>query len=567
MPAAQRCHGTPAAMQKIRDATIVEIFQEASFPVKVSPPFLSILLAALALPTTQLSRAQDTRPAAPAADQHRGGDKDADKDAPKDASKDGKDAPIPPERTVPTHHELSLGGKTLKYTATAGTLLIRDEEDKPYGSIFYVAYTLDGAEPGSRPVSFLYNGGPGSATLWLHMGSFSPVRISTDSPSATAGPPFKLVPNEYSLLDKTDLVFIDAPLTGYSRAVGKATAKDFAGVDQDLKAFDRFIERYLNVNERWNSPKFLIGESYGTTRSAALVDMLGNNGVQINGVVLISSILNYNIRAGGYDMIYVANLPSYAAAAWYFNKIPNKPANIADWVQQARTFAAGPYAQALFAGSNLPADQLDSVAKEVSRFTGLSEAYVKEANLRISPTRFRKEVLRDDRRTLGRYDMRFEGVDLDAAGEAPGYDASDTGITGAFVAAIHDYLARELKFESTDTYRPTAYENLQWDWKHRPTSGGGGPGGGGGEQSQPYVAADLASAMRKNPHLRVFSANGYFDLATPFFSTEFDLAHMELDPSLRGNVQFGYYPSGHMIYLNVDALHQLKDDLAAFISK
>jgi carboxypeptidase C (cathepsin A) len=516
---------------------------------------LFISLASTAL--IPVSRAQENRPPA----QSPGGDskKDADK---KDAD---KDTPIPPEKTVPTHHELTLGGKTLKYTATAGTLLIRDEEDKPYGSIFYVAYTLDGADPQSRPVSFLYNGGPGSATLWLHMGSFSPVRIQTDSPNPTAGPPFKLVPNEYSLLDKTDLVFIDAPLTGYSRAVGKGTAKDFAGVDQDLHAFDRFIQRYLNANQRWNSPKFLIGESYGTTRSAALADMLGNDGVQLNGVVLISSILNYNIRAGGYDTLYIANLPSYAAAAWYFNKIPNKPANVADWVQQARDYASGPYAQALFQGHNLPAAQLDTVAKEVSRLTGLSVDYVKEANLRISPTRFRKEVLRQDGKTLGRYDMRFEGVDIDSAGENPSYDASDTGISGAFVAALHDYLGRELKYDSTDTYRPTAYDNLQWDWKHRPTSGG--PGMGGGEQSQPYVAADLGAAIRKNPHLKVFSANGYFDLATPFFATEYDLSHMDLDPTLRGNVQFGYYPSGHMIYLNVEALHQLKDDLAAFITR
>jgi carboxypeptidase C (cathepsin A) len=422
-----------------------------------------------------------------------------------------KETPVPPEKPVATHHELAIGGKTLKYTATAGTLIIRDEEDKPYGSIFYVAYTLDGAEPQSRPVSFLYNGGPGSATLWLHMGSFSPVRVETDSPNPTAGPPFKLIPNQYSLLDTTDLVFIDAPLTGYSRAVGKATAKDFAGV------------------------------------------------------VLISSILNYNIRAGGYDTLYVANLPSYAAAAWYFNKIPNKPASLADWVEQARIFASGPYAQALFAGHTLPAKQLDTVAKEVSRLTGLSVDYVKESNLRISPTRFRKEVLRQDRRTLGRYDMRFEGVDLDAAGEAPSYDASDAGISGAFVGALHDYLERELKYESTDAYRPSAETISQWDWKHKPTSGG--PGMVGGEQTQPYVAADLASAMRKNPHLKVFSANGYFDLATPFFATEYDLSHMNLEPGLRSNVQFGYYPSGHMIYLNVESLHQLKDDLAGFIAK
>jgi len=534
---------------------MIQSFPEVLLSMKSFPRLaLSTLIALFLLTSVAAQETRNPAPAAAAAETHKEADKPAD-----------KDTPIPPEKTVPTHHEVTVGGKTLKYTATAGTLLVRDEEDKPYGSIFYVAYTLDSAEPSTRPVSFLYNGGPGSATLWLHMGSFSPVRISTDSPSATSGPPFKLVPNEYTLLDKTDLVFIDAPLTGYSRAVGKGTAKDFAGVDPDLRAFDRFIQRYLNVNQRWNSPKFLIGESYGTTRSAALADMLGNDGVQLNGVVLISSILNYNIRAGGYDMLYISNLPSYAAAAWYFNKVPNKPANLADWVQQAREFAAGPYAAALFQGHNLSASQLDTVAKEVSRITGLSVDYVKESNLRISPTRFRKEVLRDDRRTLGRYDMRFEGVDLDAAGENPSYDASDSGISGAFVAALHDYLSRELKYDSTDQYRPTAYDIIQWEWKHRPTSGG--PGGGGGEQSQPYVAADLGAAIRKNPHLKVFSANGHFDLATPFFATEYDLSHMDLDPSLRSNVQFGYYPSGHMIYLNVEALHQLKDDLAGFITK
>ena len=474
-----------------------------------------------------------------------------------------KETPIPPEKSSVTHHELNLNGRSLKYTATAGTLLIRDEEDKPYGSMFYVAYTLDGADS-SRPVSFLYNGGPGAATLWLHMGSFSPVRIETNSPKATAGPPFKLVPNQYSLLDKTDLVFIDAPLTGYSRAVGKAQAKDFTGVDQDLKAFDRFIARYITVNQRWNSPKFLIGESYGTTRSAGLSDLLGDDGIQLNGIVLISSILNYAVRVPGYDTVYIANVPSYAAAAWYFDKVKDKTPDVATWVQQAREFASGPYAQALFQGDRLPAAQLDSVAKEMSRLTGLSVDYIKEANLRVSPTRFRKEILRGERRTLGRYDMRFQGEDIDAAGENPSYDPSDSGIAGAFVAAIHDYLERELKYESTDTYRVSAGSIGQWDWKHKPAGSGPGPMG---TQQLPYVAGDLGAAIRKNPHLRVFSANGYFDLATPFFATEYDLDHMNLEPELRGNVQFGYYPSGHMIYLNLEALHKLRDDLAAFIDK
>ncbi|HVZ83680.1 MAG TPA: hypothetical protein VG893_08390 [Terracidiphilus sp.] len=518
---------------------------------------LAVLFVLMLAGSVSAARAQDQKPPANAEqhEQQHGDHKDGDKD--KDNS------PIPPEKAVTTHHELTLGGKVLKYTATTGTLLIRDEDDKPYGSIFYVAYTLDGADPTTRPVSFLYNGGPGSATLWLHMGSFSPVRIQTDSPKPTAGPPFKLVPNEDSLLDKTDLVFIDAPLTGYSRAVGKGTAKDFTGVDQDLRAFDRFIQRYITVNERWNSPKFLIGESYGTTRSAGLAGMLTNDGVQLNGIVLISSILNYSVEAPGYDSEYIFNLPSYAAAAWYYDKIPNKPANVAAWVQQAREFAAGPYAAALFEGDKLPEAQLDDVAKQVAHFTGLSVDYVKEANLRISPTRFRKEVLRDDRKMLGRYDMRFEGIDPDAAGESPSYDPSDAGISGAFIAALHDYLQRELKYDSTDQYKPSAGSIGEWDWKHRPSSGGFGRGG---QQAMPDVAVDLAGAIRKNPHLQVFSANGYFDLATPFFATEFDLDHMSLEPNLRGNVHFGYYPSGHMIYLNVEALHKLKADLANFIT-
>ena len=507
------------------------------------------VLAAMACMTLgQVARAQEAQHG-PAGDGHK---------------QEAKETPVPPERPVATHHEVTLDGKVLKYTATAGNLIIRDEHDQPYGSIFYVAYTLDGAEPGTRPVSFLYNGGPGSATLWLHMGSFGPVRVQTDSPKATAGPPFKLVDNQYSLLDKTDLVFIDAPLTGYSRAVGKATAKDFAGVDEDLHAFDRFIIRYLTVNQRWNSPKFLIGESYGTTRSAALADMLGEDGVQLNGVVLISSILNYGVRSPGYDNEYIFNLPSYAAAAWYFDKIPNKPADVGTWVQQAREFAEGPYATALFLGDRLPAAKLDEVAQQMSRLTGLSVDYIKEANLRVSPTRFRKELLRNDRDILGRYDMRFEGTDMDAAGEFPGFDPSDSGITGAFVGALHDYLQGQLKYESQDTYRPSAETIGQWDWKHRPL-------GGGfmfrGQQPEPYVAGDLGDAIRKNPHLHVFSANGYFDLATPFFGTEFDLDHMGLDPALRNNVQFGYYPSGHMIYLNVKALALLSGDLKQFITK
>jgi carboxypeptidase C (cathepsin A) len=474
--------------------------------------------------------------------------------------------PIPPETSSVTKHDWTAGGGALHYTATAGNLLIKDEKNATNGSIFYVAYTEDGTDPKTRPVTFFYNGGPGSASIWLHMGSLGPVRVVTASPEATAPAPFELVPNQYSLIDKSDLVFIDAPLTGFSRAVGKGTAKDFAGTDEDIHAFEKFIVRYITVNERWNSPKFLFGESYGTTRSAGLVAALQGDGVEFNGVTLLSSILNYAIRNPGYDSEAIGYLPSFAAIAYHQNKVKHQ-GSLADWVQQAREFAAGPYTAALERGDKLPPDAFNAIAQKVAAFTGLSVAYVKESKLRISATRFRKELMRDEDEILGRYDARFLGYDVDSAGENPGYDPSDTGISGAYVGAFHDYIEHELKYTSSEPYYLSGPGlNQAWDFKHRPAGGGGG-GGYGREQSVPDVAVDLADAMRKNPKLKVFSANGYFDLATPFFITEYDLDHMLLPPSLSANIEFGYYPAGHMVYLNVEALKQLKADMARFYTE
>jgi carboxypeptidase C (cathepsin A) len=482
-------------------------------------------------------------------------------DAP--AAKDDQGTPIPPETNSVTKHDWTAGGQTIHYTATAGNLLIRDDKDKANGSIFYVAYTEDGVDAKSRPVTFFYNGGPGSATIWLHMGSLGPVRVITQSPDATGPAPFEWVQNQYSLIDKSDLVFIDAPLTGFSRAVGKGTAKDFAGTDQDIEAFVKFITRYITVNQRWNSPKFLFGESYGTTRSAGLVAALQNAGIEFNGVTLLSSILNYNREAPGLDVESVGYLPSYAAIAYYHKKVKTN-LSIAEWVQQAREFARGPYAEALQRGDKLPPAEFDTIATKVAAITGLSVDYVKESKLKISATRFRKELLRGDARIMGRYDARFEGWDPDSVGENPGYDPSDTGISGAYVGAFHDYIEKELKYMSQEPYYLSGPGlNQNWDFKHRP-SGVRGGGGRGGEQNMPDVAVDLSDAMRKNPHLHVFSANGYFDLATPFFSTEYDLSHMDLPANLVGNVQFGYYPAGHMVYLNVEALKELKADMAKF---
>ena len=468
--------------------------------------------------------------------------------------------PVPPETSSVTKHDWSGGGTTIHYTATAGNLIIKDDKNAANGSIFYVAYTADGADPKTRPVTFFYNGGPGAATIWLHMGSFGPVRVLTQSPEATAPAPFEYVQNQYSLLDKSDLVFIDAPLCGFSRAVGKGTAKDFAGTDQDIRAFDKFITRYITVNERWNSPKFLFGESYGTTRSAGLVSALQNDGIEFNGVTLLSSILNYAVRSAGYDTEAIGYFPSFAAIAYQHNKVKHT-GSLAEWVEQARKFVRGPYAEALAQGDRLAPGEFDTMAQRIAAFTGLSVAYVKESRLRISGTRFRKELLRDENEILGRYDARFEGYDVDAAGENPGFDPSDTGISGAYVGAFHDYIQRDLKYMSSEPYFLSGPGlNQAWDFHHRPS----GAGMGRGEQDQPDVAIDLSDAMRKNPRLRVFSANGYFDLATPFFLTEFDLHHMLLPPSIASNIEFGYYPAGHMVYLNVDALKQMKGDLDRF---
>ena len=522
----------------------------------ISPrlPLATLLLAGIFL-TVSTSPAQQVPPAEPATH--------ADDHGHPPPSKPEEAAPV--ERTSVTAHTLNLGGKQLHYTATAGTLLIRNEEDKPYGSIFYVAYTMDGADAKTRPVTFLYNGGPGSASLWLHMGSVGPVRVVTASPQATGSGPYQVVPNEYSLLDQSDLVFIDAPLTGYSRAVGKATPKDFAGVDQDLHAFAKVIERYISVNQRWNSPKFLFGESYGTTRSAGLSAVLQEDGVSLNGITLLSSVLNYNASIGaGLEVSYVNYLPSYAAIAYFHKKLPEMPPDMKAFVEEARVFARGDYAEALAEGDKLSPARMDEIATKLNHYTGLSVAYIKEAKLRINPTRFRRELLRGDGDILGRYDARFEGTEADNAGEYPDYDPSDTGITGAYVAAIHDYLGRELKYDSTDEYKLSAGTIGEWDWHHH--AAGGGNGGGRAEQL-PYVAGDLADTIRKNPKLQVLSANGWFDLATPFFATEYELNHMMLTPELQRNVHFTYYPAGHMVYLNVDALRQLRDDLRPFYTQ
>ncbi|WP_240663587.1 peptidase S10 [Sphingomonas sp. UV9] len=465
------------------------------------------------------------------------------------------------EQEVKTKGRVTVGGKSLGYTATVGTLTLRDTEGKPTASLFYTGYTLDGVKPGTkRPVTFFYNGGPGSPSFWLHMGSFAPVRLRTANPEYIRPAPYDFGPNPDTLLDKTDMVFIDAVGTGYSRPLGDTKPSAFYGVDEDADAFAKGILRYATKYGRWNSPKFLFGESYGTTRSGALAYQLQDRGMALNGVVLLSSIMNYGYRQPGLDEIYLNYLPSYAASAWYHNRLQNRPADVATIVAEARAFATGPYAAALSKGQTISDAERDTVATRMSQLIGISPDFIKRANLRIDLARFQKELLRDQRLTLGRFDSRYTGVDSDAAGERPETDASDTAIAGAFIATFNDYVTHTLNYKTEMPYRLSARDapGWTWNWKHD------APGRGGQSQNNPNTAVDLAAAMRENPYLNVLSMNGYYDMATPFFGTENDLNHMMLDPARQRNLAFRYYPAGHMTYLNPAALHQMKADLASW---
>ncbi|HEX7912101.1 MAG TPA: peptidase S10 [Paraburkholderia sp.] len=465
--------------------------------------------------------------------------------------------PVPPETTSVTRHSIRLDGRKIDYTATAGNLLLRDKTGQANASVFYVAYTVASETPAARPVTFLFNGGPGAGTVFLMIGSIGPKRVRTASPAGTPPAPYTLGDNPDSLLDSTDLVFIDAVGAGLSRVVGRGTGKDFWGVDKDLAAFSQFIDRYLTVNQRWNSPKYLLGESYGTARAAMLAYQLGQNNIAINGVILLSSVLDSSAFSPGSDFKSESYLPSFAAIAWYHGKIVPKPASLPAFLDEARAFARGPYAQALAQGDALPDAERDAIAARVAQFTGLDAGYVKRSRLRLYPSRYRSELLRDQARSVGRYDARFEGIDFDSVSERPDFDASVSGVSSAFDAALHQHLAEDLHFTPADTYRVFNDDALtQWDWKHREWWGE--------HLSVPYAAGDLAEAMRQNPQLRVLSLNGYFDLATPFYATEYALAHLGIDGALRDNVRIAYYPTGHMIYLDDAALHALKRDLASF---
>ena len=469
-------------------------------------------------------------------------------------------APVPAPKHYVTHHAIRVGGADLAYTATAGTILLVDAKDEPEASVFYTAYVRNG-DAAKRPLTFFYNGGPGSSSGWLHMLSFGPRRVEVRNPGLTPAAPYALVDNQQTLLDRSDLVFVDAVGTGFSRIVGKGKPETFYGIDQDAKAFAQFIRRYVTANDRWNSPKFLFGESYGTTRSAVLVDRLQNDGMDFRGVVLLSSILNFSLDSTlpTDDAAYPLYLPTQAAVAAYHHALPNQPTDLPAFLAEVRAFAAGPYASALALGDRIPPATRDAIVARLHAYTGLSPNYLALSNLRVTNDRFEKELFRDRGRTLGRLDGRFLGIDIDPVADSPEYDPTDPAITGPVTATLNRYVRDELGYRTNDEYRTTNYPEVGDHWDFRRS-----PGAEPNNFPAANVAGDLKDAMTKNALLHVFSANGYYDFATPFFATEYTLDHLALDPSLRRNVSYGYYESGHMVYLDPSARARLRADLDRF---
>jgi len=467
--------------------------------------------------------------------------------------------PEPPAST--TEHTITLDGQTVRYRATAGTITLRDDEGKPTASVFYIAYTKEGVrDPSSRPVTFAYNGGPGSASIWLHMGALGPRRVVTADTSHTPPPPYRLQDNPYSPLDRTDLVFIDPVGTGYSHPLGDAKGKDFWGVDQDVQSVGQFITRWVRRNDRWNSPRYLFGESYGTTRSAALVDYLQSHyDMDFNGVVLTSVVLNFQTIGwgAGNELPYVLYLPSYAAVAWYHHALPQRPDSLGPFLEEVRSFAAGDYAHALALGSKLPDAERHRILGKLHEYTGLSEDYLDKADLRVNNGRFEKELMREHGVVIGRLDARFTGPTGDLLGERAPYDPQSTSISSAFASAFRSYVRGELGYRTERPYRVSGSVR-PWDWTHGRRFGWPG---------YTDVAPDLAEAMRHNPDLRVLVNDGLYDLATPFFATEYTMDHLGLPADLQAHVRIVDYRAGHMMYLRDESLAKMKRSFADLIER
>ena len=471
-----------------------------------------------------------------------------------------KQPDIPEDKLSVTHHSVTINGEEIRYTATAGTLVLKEEIDKegekPKASVFFIAYTRDAVEDTSkRPITFSFNGGPGSSSVWLHLGVLGPRCVKPDEAGELPQPPYQLTNNECSILDKTDLVFIDPVSTGFSRAVPGEEAKQFHGFKRDIESVGDFILLYLGRYKRWGSPKLLIGESYGTTRAGGLAGYLqGQQGAYLNAIMLVSVVLNFQtIRfAPGNDLPYILYLPTYAATARYHDKLNEVDSEFEAFMDEVRVFALGDYTLALMQGSAVSPDQRATIVQHLAKYTGLTPEYIERTDLRINIMRFCKELLRDEGRTVGRFDSRYKGIDRDGAGETYEYDPSSAVVQGAYTAALNAYVRDELEFESDLPYEILSRRVHPWDY---------------GDHQNEYVNVSdtLRAAMTMNPALKVFVANGYYDLATPFLASEYTFSHLGLDASLQDNITTAYYQAGHMMYIDQAELRKMKDDLDAFL--
>jgi carboxypeptidase C (cathepsin A) len=487
---------------------------------------------------------------------------DDNKDKPQDDKAEAKKAeekkPEEPEKPpIVTQHEVTIGGKTLRYCVTTGTIPVRNDKEEIEARLFYMAYALETKTPvDERPLMFSFNGGPGSSSVWLHLGALGPKRVVLNDDGSLPPPPYRLTPNEFTWLEQTDLVFIDPPGTGYSRAKDEETAKKFYGVDGDIQCLGEFIRLFLTRHQRWASPLYLVGESYGTTRGAGLAGHLIDRGIAFNGVLLISTVLNFQtlVFGAGNDLPYALFLPTYAATAWYHKRLADEfqSRDLGDFLAEVEAFAEKDYALALMKGDRLEAEERDRLAEILARYTGLSAKYIARRELRIEIYRFCKELLRDEGLTVGRLDSRLTAREGRHAAETPDFDPSMTAIRPPYTAAFNDYVRRELGYESDLPYEIMGGLYGKWDW-------------GKGNQYTDTATA-LRGAIARNPHLRVFVASGRYDLATPYFAADYTFSHMGLDPSLRKNIEVCYYPAGHMMYIESGSLAQLKRDVAAFVN-
>jgi carboxypeptidase C (cathepsin A) len=509
------------------------------------------------------------------------------------------DAPPPRPQALTdvwTEGSVTVGGAAIDYCAVAGTLIVhpKDWDDAaPAGdaaaksdsddnaknpataaSMFYVAYLKRVPATAVRPVTFLFNGGPGSASVWLHMGAMGPRRVETADATHTTGAPYRLVNNDHSLIDASDLVFIDAPGTGFSRVTGPDKDKAFYGVDQDAHAFAEFITTFLTKYHRWNSPKYLFGESYGTTRAAVLVNRLqGNPGMDINGLILLSQVLAADFNPDqpkttpGNDLPYQLGLPTLAATAWYHRQPPEQRSTEVPipLLREVERFAMGEYAAALAAGSSLDQAARDQIVTKLHEFTGLPEEYLRRADLRVSADEFRQELLRDRDLIIGGTDTRFAGHSLDRMSRKAKYDPSDAAVGSAYISTFNDYARRVLKSPETRSYR-TSVDDIgdKWDYSHQPPDGAGN---GPPFDQTANVLPDLAKAMKLNPLLKVQLNAGYFDLLTPYFQGRYEMRHLPIPPVLRSNIEYRCYRSGHLVYLKQEALARLHDNVADFITR